>query len=276
MAAASGAALKFSLSAVYRRRDGTVKQRRAGRRGKAALSTQSPATINPAGFLRKGLQMTSSEHYAVARRHMVESQVRPNKVTDDRVADAMLDTPRELFVPKPFRGVAYMDEDIKIAHGRFLIEPMVFARLLQEAGIEAGDTVLDIGCGTGYSTAVLGHLAGTVVALEGDRDLAARATEILAELGIDNAAVVEGPLNNGLPDQGPFDIILLNGSVADVPDALINQIAEGGRMMAVIVRKGIGRATRFDRINGLVSHRDLFDASIPALPGFSREPGFVF
>lgn len=220
--------------------------------------------------------MTSSEQYAVARRHMVESQVRPNKVTNERVADAMLCTPRELFVPKPYRGVAYMDEDIRIASGRFLMEPMVFARLLQEAGVEPDDTVLDIGCGTGYSTAVLGHLAGTVVALEHDHDLAARATELLAELGIDNAAVVEGPLDKGLPDQGPFDIILLNGSVADVPDALIDQIAEGGRMMAVVVRKGVGRATRIDRINGLVSRRDLFDAANPALPGFSREQGFVF
>ena len=220
--------------------------------------------------------MTSTEQYAVARRHMVESQVRPNKVTDDRVADAMLDTPREQFVPKPFRGVAYMDEDIEVGPGRFLMEPMVFARLLQEAEIDAGDTVLDIGCGTGYSSAVLGRLAGTVVALEDDHDMATRATEILAELGIDNAAVVEGPLNNGLPEQGPFDGILLNGSIGDVPDALINQIAEGGRLLAVVVRNGIGRATRFDRINGLVSHRDLFDASIPTLPGFSHEPGFVF
>lgn len=220
--------------------------------------------------------MTSSEQFAVARRHMVESQLRPNRLVDDRIADAMARVPRELFVPKAMQGVAYLDEDVPIAPGRCLMEPMVFARLLQAAEIGSEDTVLDIGCASGYSTAVIGQLAGTVVALECAPDLAARAMQLTAELEVANAAVVEGNLADGLADQGPYDVIILNGSVAHIPDRLAEQIAERGRLLAVVSDGRLGRATLISRIDGLIAKRALFDAACPALPGFERAAAFEF
>lgn len=220
--------------------------------------------------------MNEVEHYKLARKHMVESQLRPNKIYDDRIADAMATVPRELFVPKAFRLVAYVDEDIEIVPGRYLMEPMVFARLLQAASIESGDTVLDVGCASGYSTAVLAYLAGTVVALESDPDLAQSAMSLLAELEIDNAAVVEGDLAAGLADQGPFDTIFINGSVDEVPDALLDQIAEDGTLVTVVRDGTVGKATIFLREGSVIGRRVLFDAAVPLLPGFQAQRKFEF
>ncbi len=220
--------------------------------------------------------MTTSEQFAVARRHMVESQLRPNRLVDDRVAEAMARVPRELFVPKAMQGVAYLDEDIRIAPDRYLMEPMVFARLLQAAEIGGEDTVLDIGCGSGYSTAVIGQLAGTVVALECAPDLAARAIQLTAKLEVDNAVVVEGDLADGLADQGPYDVIVLNGSVPRIPAPLADQIAEKGRVLAVLSDGRVGRATIVSRTDGLISERALFDAASPPLPDFERQVAFEF
>ena len=214
--------------------------------------------------------------YAAARRNMVDCQIRPNKVTDKAVLDALLSVPRELFVPAGLRGIAYVDEDIEIAPGRCLMEPMVFARLLQLAALRPTDVVLDIGCGTGYSAAVLARLVNTVVAVECDAGLAARATELLAELSIDNAIVLEGPLNRGCPAQGPYDAVFLDGGAATVPAAVLDQLGEGGRLVAVVQRDGLGRATLMRRAGGILSSRIAFDASVAPLPGFAVEPGFVF
>ena len=214
--------------------------------------------------------------YAAARRNMVECQIRPNKVTDKAVLDALLSVPRELFVPARLRGIAYVDEDIEIAPGRCLMEPMVFARLLQLAALRPTDVVLDIGCGTGYSAAVLARLANTVVAVECDAGLAARATELLAELSIDNAVVLKGPLNRGCPEQGPYDAVFLDGGAATVPAAVLDQLGEGGRLVAVVQHDGLGRATLMRRGGGVLSSRIAFDASVAPLPGFAVEPGFVF
>ena len=223
------------------------------------------------------MAMTNSDHFTVARRHMVASQLRPNKVTDDRLAQAMEQVPREMFVPKSLRGVAYLDEDIEIADGRYLMEPMVLARLLQAAEVRADDIVLDVGCGSGYSTAVIARLAGTVVGVESDSALAARATDLLTDLEVDNAAVVEGAFDAGLPDQGPYDIILLNGAVPAAPAALLDQLAEGGRLVAVIRSdQPTGLAIRFSRHGDGVSRKVLFDATCPPLPGFEMPTGFVF
>jgi protein-L-isoaspartate(D-aspartate) O-methyltransferase len=212
---------------------------------------------------------------AEARLAMVRSQLLPNKVTDDRVTTALADIPRERFVPKELRGVAYLDEDIRVAPGRYLMEPMVFARLLQVAEIKDTDVVLDVGCATGYSAAVLGSLAGTVVALESDESLAAKAVEQLSELEIGNAAVLSGPLTEGLKDQGPYDVIFLEGAVDHVPPALTDQLAEGGRLIAVI-DKGVGEATVITRHEGLLGSRVMFNASIPKLGMFEEKPAFKF
>lgn len=214
--------------------------------------------------------------FAAARLNMIDGQILPNKVTDQRIIDAMGAVPREEFVPKPLRGVAYVDEDLEVAPGRHLMEPMVFARLLQYAEIEENCSVLDIGCATGYSSAVLGRLAGVVVAIEESEELVERATEALADVGVDNVAVMTGQFTSGLADQGPYDVIILEGTVPQVPDIILNQLAEGGRLVAVVAENGPGKAMLFTRTRGLVGSREVFDANIPALPGFEREEGFVF
>lgn len=214
--------------------------------------------------------------FAAARKQMVDSQLLPNKVTDARLVEAMGSVPREAFVPQAMRGVAYMDEDLQVAPGRYVIEPMVFARMLQEAGIRNTDAVLDVGCATGYSAAVLAKLGSVVVAVEEDAGLAAQASANLAATGAENAAVTTAPLNAGYPGQAPYDVIVLEGAVEEVPAALIEQLAEGGRLVAVLAGRGIGKATLYTRRDGVVGQRQLFDAGLPLLPGFSREAGFVF
>ena len=216
--------------------------------------------------------------FEAARHNMVESQIRTNQVTDPRIIDAMAEIPREVFVPEARKGVAYVDEALPIGGGRHLMEPMVLARLIQVAEVGTGDVVLDVGCASGYSAAVLARLATTVVALECDPALAARATSVLAELGIDGAAVVEGPLEDGYSGQGPYDAIFFGGGIADVPPAIADQLAEGGRMVAVIGgdERTPGRGTLITRLGGRLSRRDIFDCGTPPLPGFAPEPAFVF
>jgi len=215
--------------------------------------------------------------FAAARHNMVECQVRPNKVTDERVLAAMSELPRERFLPKSRQGVAYVDEDIALGDGRYLMEPMVLARLVQAAAVGPGDLALDVGCASGYSTAVLARLCNTVVALESHAGLVAEATAALAELGIDNAAVFERSLAKGYAKQAPYDVILFGGAVARLPEAIVKQLGEGGRLVAVVADgHGMGKATLFVRRSGVVSSRILFDAATPPLPGFAPEPRFVF
>ena len=214
--------------------------------------------------------------FAAARKQMVDSQLLPNKVTDARLIEAMSMVPREAFLPEALRGVAYVDEDVPVAPGRYVIEPMVFARLLQAAAIRRTDAVLDVGCATGYSTAVIARLAGVVVAVEENAELAGLASASLAAVGAENAAVVTGPLNAGYAAQAPYDVIVLEGAVEDVPAALLDQLGEGGRLAVVLARRGIGKATLYTREDGVIGHRELFDAGLPLLPGFAREAGFVF
>ena len=215
--------------------------------------------------------------FAVARHNMVENQVRPNKVTDGRVLDALEAVPREAFVPDVFKSIAYLDGDIDVGGGRRLLEPMVFARMLQTAAIQAHEVVLDIACGTGYSSAVLSKLASTVVALESDKALVARATALLAEQGADNVAVVEGALAAGDKAHGPYDVIIVEGAVAELPESLTSQLADGGRLLAVTKKPGaVGAATLTLRIGNSLSTRPLFEAAAAPLPGFARKAGFVF
>lgn len=215
--------------------------------------------------------------YAAPRHRMVEGQLRTNEVTDPRLIEAIGTIPRERFVPERFRGVAYVDEDLEITPGRYLMEPMVLARLLQAAEPKPEDVALEIGCGTGYAAVLLGQLVSTVVALECDPGLAAQADKLVAELGTGNVAVVRGRLAEGYPKQAPYDVILVSGSIPDVPQALTRQLADGGRLLAVVRRPGeVGRATLFARRHGIVSSWVLFDAAVPPLPGFEAGPRFVF
>jgi len=214
--------------------------------------------------------------FATARFNMVEGQVRPNKVTDMALLTAMLNVPRERFVPEAQRSLAYIDNDVQIGRGRALLGPMVFGRLLQEVGVQPGDVVLDVGCATGYSTAILARLARAVVGLESDAELAQQASANLVALGVDNAAIMTGPLAEGYAKQAPYDVIVIAGAVAEVPDALTAQLAEGGRLITVVRSQGLGKATLIQRTGGVLGARIVFDASAAMLPGFEEKPQFVF
>ena len=222
------------------------------------------------------------ENFDEARRKMVDSQLRTEDVTDHAVLEAMGELPREKFVPNKMRALAYIDEDIlvreadEVGPARYLMEPAPFARLAQLAEIASTDFVLDIGCANGYSTAVLARLADSVVAVETDAELAAQATENLIELGVANAAVVSGPLEAGYPAEGPYDVIFLGGAVETVPEALFQQLKNGGRIVGVV---GYGRsalATLFTRSDGDVGSRPAFNAHLRPLPGFTKPKAFVF
>lgn len=217
--------------------------------------------------------------FAAARLNMVESQVRVNAVTDERLIAAMAAVPRERFVPLSRQGIAYMDEDIRISDGktpRFLMEPRVFAKLVQLAGVSADDLVLDVGCSTGYSTAVLSRLAGTAVGVECDENLAAQAGATLSDLGVDNAVIVAGPLAEGYVKQAPYDVIFMNGMVSSVPETLQKQLRENGRLVTVVGDGVSGRARLYIRSRTGFSGRDAFDANVRFLPGFEPVESFVF
>lgn len=216
--------------------------------------------------------------YATARRNMVESQIRTNRVDDPLVVAAMRDVPREAFLPKTVSAFAYVDEAIQVSPGRYLLEPLVLARLLQAAEIQETDIALEIGCATGYAAAVMSRIANTVVALESDKTLAGAATKTLADLQFDTVAVVEGPLADGYPKQAPYDVIVFGGAVAAVPDAILDQLGEGGRLVAVVQgRPGtVGKGVLLTRSGGLISRREMFDLGAPFLPGFEPHPTFTF
>jgi protein-L-isoaspartate(D-aspartate) O-methyltransferase len=213
--------------------------------------------------------------YATARQHMVDSQVRTNKVTDERLIEAIRSLPRERFVPERARARAYLDDDVEIAPGRYLMEPMVTARLIQAAEAKPDDMALVVGAGTGYAAALLARLANTVVALESDPALAQRASAAFAELAIDNAVVFDGPLTAGCAKHAPYNVIYLDGSVEQVPAALTGQLADGGRMVGVLLERGVGRASLWMKSGNLVSYRILFDANVAPLPGFAAPARFA-
>ncbi len=211
-----------------------------------------------------------------ARRMMVDGQIRPSDVTDPALIAAMLDVPRERFVGGAWKTMAYGDAAIPLTAGggRMLLAPRVFAKLVQAAAIGPGDVVLDVGCGTGYSAAVLARLASSVVALEEDETMAAAAEEALAEIG--NTAVVRGPLVEGYPSEGPYDAILIEGAVEELPARLGRQLKEDGRLVAIVGSGPVGRATVSRWVGGAFSGHAVFDASAPVLPGFARPAAFVF
>jgi protein-L-isoaspartate(D-aspartate) O-methyltransferase len=213
-----------------------------------------------------------------SRENMVENQLRPNKVTDPALLDAMRCIPREQFVPRHLQSVAYVDEDIPLGNGRYLREPVIVARLIQEANVRKTDVVLDIGCNTGYSSAVLGHLAATVVGLEADAHLADEADKLLHDLDICNAVVVRhGDLKEGYAKQGPYDVIFINGSVPEVPQAIRAQLVDGGKLVTVLSENGhMGTAVIITRKGDSYSTRPLFDAATPTLRGFEARKTFAF
>ncbi|MEK9660980.1 MAG: protein-L-isoaspartate O-methyltransferase [Alphaproteobacteria bacterium] len=216
--------------------------------------------------------------FQAARRNMVDCQLRTNEVTEPRLIAAMEELPREMFVPKARQGSASVDEDLPIGGGRWLMEPLVLARLVQALEISPGETALVLGCGSGYDAALLGRLAASVVAVETDAELVEQATASLSRLDCDNVAVIEGALAAGYSSQAPYDVIFVSGAVAAVPETLFAQLAPHGRLGAVIrgVEAEPGRATVYMRTGGGVSGRPVFDCGTPWLTGFEPQPAFVF
>lgn len=213
--------------------------------------------------------------YAAQRFNMVESQVRTNDVPDRRIQQALLEVPRERFVPAAKRAMAYAEAAVEVVPGRFLLEPRTFAKLLYLASIGPEDTVLDIGCATGYSTAVLARLAKRVTGLGADADLVRVASDMLPAVGAVNATVVQGPLTEGHRAGAPYDAIVIEGAVETVPDALTAQLAEGGRLVAMVQQGAQVRAYLYLRHRDHVGYRRDFDGSAPLLAGFRKRVGFV-
>ncbi len=209
-----------------------------------------------------------------ARFNMIEAQVRSNDVTDVRIHAALNAVMREKFVPTAKRALAYADVPVEIAPGRYLLDPRSFAKAMQLARITAENKVLDVGCGTGYSSAVLGRLARTVVALEQDADLVRIASGLLENLP--NVQITQGALIEGFKDGGLYDVIFVNGAIEAQPDTLLSQLAEGGRLVAFLQSGTQGRATLYLKEQGRVGHRGDFDANVPLLAGFKKHVGFVF
>lgn len=214
--------------------------------------------------------------FAAARRKMVASQVRTNRVTDPLVSSAMEAVPREYFVPAERRSVAYLDEDQPLGNGRHIMEPMALGRLLQLADIEPNDKALVVAAGTGYSAAVLARMAESVVVLENDTGFAEKASKIMTELVIPNVTVVRGDLASGVPAKAPFDVILIDGAVNEIPMALKQQLRDGGRLVAVVRSGPVGRATLVTRIGDAWGSRTDFDLIMAYLPEFAPQPKFVF
>ena len=215
--------------------------------------------------------------FKVARSHMLESQLRPNKITDDRVLLAFATIRRELFVPHHLRPVAYIDEDLPLGGGRYLMEPMVAARLLQEAAIARTDAALIVAAGTGYEAALTATLARSVLALEEDPELARHARTALVKHAISSVSVVEGPLHEGYRPRAPYDVILFGGGVVEIPPEIAAQLADSGRLLAVIKpANAMGRAILMTRAGGVLARRVIFDAATPVLPGFAPKPPFEF
>jgi protein-L-isoaspartate(D-aspartate) O-methyltransferase len=214
--------------------------------------------------------------YTTARRMMVDCQIRPTDVTDRDVLAAMLEVPRERFVPAALADVAYLDRDVAVDPKRAMLKPMVLARMIQAAAVQPGERVLDVACGTGYSSAVLARLAGSVTALEDDAERSRRCADTLAQLGVGNVTAVSGQLAAGWPAGAPYDVILVNGACETEPQDLVRQLKDGGRLVCILGTGPDAKATIYRRDRGELGSRTLFDAAAPALPAFAKTPAFVF
>ncbi len=217
--------------------------------------------------------------YATLRRVMVDTHVRPSDVTKFPVIDAMLSVPRELYVPEDKTAVAYVGENLDMAPSRVLLDPRTLAKMLDWLDLRAGEAVLDIGCGLGYSTAVIARMVEAVVGVEEIPGMAEQAEAILAAQGVDNASVIAAPLVDGAPRHGPYDVLILQGGIDTLPDALIAQVRPGGRIAALFMDGPlgvcrIGHRAHADTPGAPVSWRDAFNAAAPVLPGFARKRSF--
>lgn len=213
--------------------------------------------------------------FSTRRVMMVDTQVRPSDVTKFPIIEAMLAVPREVYVPAAKREAAYMGENLDLAPGRVMLEARTLAKMLDALDVQPLETVLDLGCGYGYSAAVIARMAHAVIAVEEDAALAAEAQRTLSAEGVDNAAVIVGPLAAGNAKNAPYDVITLQGGVETVPEALLAQLREGGRIGAIFMDGALGTAMVGYKIDGKMSWRFAFNAAAPVLPGFAKARAFA-
>lgn len=214
--------------------------------------------------------------FATRRETMVDTQVRPSDVTKFPIIDAMLRIPREVYVPDEKVEAAYAGDNIDLGGNRVILEPRTFSKMLDALNLQRTDVVLDLGCAYGYSAAVLADMVEAVVAVEEDPDMAREAVSVLADQGVDNAAIVESPLAEGAPKHGPYDAILLEGAAEQVPDAILAQLKDGGRIAVLFSEGALGVVRIGFKIDGNVTWRFDFNAGAPVVPGFERARDFVF
>lgn len=213
--------------------------------------------------------------YAARRRTMVDTQVRPSDVTKFPIIEAMLSVPRESYVPAARREAAYVGNNLELGGGRVMLEPRTLAKILDALDIQPDELVLDLGCGLGYSTAVIARMAEAVVGVEEDAEMAAEAQATLSQQGVDNAAVIEGPLAAGAAKHGPYDVIILQGAVEHMPQAVLDQVKEGGRIAALFMEGALGVCRVGYKLDGEMNWRFAFNAGAPVLPGFERQRAFT-
>ncbi|MBJ6371382.1 protein-L-isoaspartate O-methyltransferase family protein [Sedimentitalea arenosa] len=213
--------------------------------------------------------------YAARRRMMVDTQVRPSDVTKFPIIDAMLSVPREVFLPDALREAAYAGENIDLGDGRVVLEPRTLAKMLDALDISGDEMVLDIGCAHGYSSAVVARMAQVVVALEEDETMAAEAETALADAGVDNVIVHTGALAQGAAEHGPYDVILIEGGIGTLPDAIADQLKEGGRIACLFMEDALGVVRIGYKSGGAISWRFEFNAGAPVLPGFRKQEAFA-
>ena len=216
--------------------------------------------------------------FTAARNNMVDCQIRPNRVTDPRVLDAMRTLPREQFLPPALAGLAYVDEDLPLGSGRVLMEPLVTARLVQMARIRSGERVLMVAAGAGYGAAVAAACGGQVTALEEDDALIAIALRVLPRVA-PTVRLVDGRLSAGLPAPEPWDVIVIEGAVTAIPETFAKQLSPAGRLVTVVAANPVGgRAVLAERVadGHRLRSREMFDCATPLLPGLRPDPAFVF
>ncbi len=214
--------------------------------------------------------------YASRRVVMVDTQVRPSDVTKFPVIDAMLTVPRDAFVPRAMREAAYIGENLKFAEDRVMLEPRTLAKMLDALAIERDELVLDVGTALGYTAAVMARMAQLVVGVEEDAAMAAEAQTLLADHGVDNVVIHEGPLAAGAAEHGPYDVVIVQGAAQQIPLAITDQLKEGGRMACLFMEGALGVVRVGYKIDGDMSWRFGFNASAPVLPGFEKHAEFIF
>ena len=217
-------------------------------------------------------------NYELARKNMVENQIRANKVTDTKIIDAFSNVEREIFVPESYREISYNDEDIRLSRNRFMMKPMILARLFQSLSLNGNENILHIGSNSGYASAILSQLCHAVISIESDKKLYEKSINIFSEIGFDNVVPLHGSMEVGVPKESPFDVIFIEGALEEKPKALFDQLNNNGKLVVVLKPSNvnIGKANLFFKLNNEIGNEILFDAQVTKLSIFKSKPKFNF